>query len=140
RDGVGFDHKSHYRRAARPDLLSPTPQDYDSQGHLYHGALNGLIELVEQSGEDKVFVGHDQSQVAAAEFGLPGLFKVTDLASAKRAIEVIVAQRDDSHYARFAAVNDEYRRLSAARPDFAPARPAAENPTFGDVRERPGMT
>ena len=42
--------------------------------------------------EDNVFVGHGEAQVTAAEFGLPGLFKVTDLASAKRAIDEIVLQ------------------------------------------------
>ena len=37
-DGAGFSHANHYRRIARPDLLAPAPQDYASQGHLYHGA------------------------------------------------------------------------------------------------------
>jgi hypothetical protein len=41
-DGAGFSHANHYRRIARPDLLAPAPQDYASQGHLYHGALQGL--------------------------------------------------------------------------------------------------
>ncbi|MEQ1867671.1 MAG: ferritin-like protein, partial [Micropepsaceae bacterium] len=146
-DGVGFDHKDHYERAARPDLLSPSPQDYTSQGHLYHGALNGLIRLTEQWGEDKVFVGHDQAQVSGAEFGLPGLFKVTDLATAKRAIEEIVTQgegapahSEDSHYARFAAIKAELVRMRKARPAFEPARAAAENPTLSDAHDRPDLT
>ena len=146
RDGAGFDHKDHYRRAARPDLLSPSPQDYGSQGHLYHGALNGLIRLVEQWGEDKVFVGHDQAQVSGAEFRLPGLFKVIDLTSAKRAIEEIVTQGEgapahsqDSHYARFAAIKDELVRMRRARPAFEPARPAVENPTLSDATDRPDL-
>ena len=146
-DGKGFDHKDHYERAARPDLLSPSPQDYGSQGHLYHGVLNGLIRLTEQWGEDKVFVGHDQAQVSGAEFGLPGLFKVTDLATAKRAIEEIVTQgegapahSEDSHYARFAAIKDELVRMRKARPAFEPARPAAENPTLSDTNDRPDLT
>jgi CDGSH-type Zn-finger protein/uncharacterized Fe-S cluster protein YjdI len=140
-DGVGFDHKDHYHRAMREDLLSPTAQDYVSQGHLYHGAITGLSRLVEECGEARVFVGHGESQVSTSEFGLPGLFKVTDLASAKRAIEEIVLQgegapahRDNSHYARFAAIKDEMLALKRARPGFEPARPVAANPTLAEVR------
>jgi CDGSH-type Zn-finger protein/uncharacterized Fe-S cluster protein YjdI len=147
KDGVGFDHKDHYHRAARPDLLSPTPQDYVSQGHLYHGILNGLVHLAGRCGRAKIFVGHDDAQVSGAEFGLPGLFKVDDLASAKRAIEEIVTQgegapahRADSHFARFAAIKRELAELSAKRPGFAPARPAAENPTLAEVESRPDLT
>jgi CDGSH-type Zn-finger protein/uncharacterized Fe-S cluster protein YjdI len=140
-DGAGFDHKANYHRAARVDLLSPTAQDYISQGHLYHGAINGLSRLVDECGEDNVFVGHGESQVSAAEFGLPGLFKVTDLTSAKRAIEEIVLQgegapahRDNSHYARFAAIKEEMQALKRARPGFEPARPVATNPTLASMR------
>ncbi len=43
-DGAGFEH-AHYHRAARADLLSPAAQDYVSQGHLYHGIINGIIRL-----------------------------------------------------------------------------------------------
>jgi CDGSH-type Zn-finger protein/uncharacterized Fe-S cluster protein YjdI len=146
-DGAGFDHTAHYHRAFRKELLSPTAQDYVSQGHLYHGAINGLARLVEECGEDNVFVGHGESQVSAAEFGLPGLFKVTDLASAKRAIEEIVLQgegapahREDSHYARFAAIKEELRALKRARPAFEPARPVAVNPTLNDLRGADDVT
>jgi CDGSH-type Zn-finger protein/uncharacterized Fe-S cluster protein YjdI len=146
KDGKGFDHKDHYARAARPDLLSPSPQDYVSQGHLYHGILRGLIGLADQWGEEKTFVGHDQAQVSGTEFGLPGLFKVTDLASAKRAIEEIVTQgegapahSETSHYARFAAMKQELAALRARRPAFEPARAAAENPTLLDDA-RPNTT
>ena len=136
-DGKGFDHAHHYHRAARPDLLTPTAQDYVSQGHLYHGVLQGLIGLCEAWGEDKVFVGHDQAQVAGSEFGLPGLFKVTNLETAKRAIEEIVTQGEgapadnpNSHYARFAAIKQELVELQSARTFFKPSRPVVPNPTL----------
>jgi len=146
-DGKGFDHPSHYARAARPDLLSPAPQDYASQGQLYHGILRGLADLTAQWGEDRVFVGHDQAQVAATEFGLPGIFKVTDLASARRAIEEIVAQgegapahSDDSHYARFARIRMELGQQQFGRPGFRPARFVVSNPALAPAPERSDQT
>ncbi len=136
-DGAGFDHEARYRRVLRADLLAPAPQDYDSQGHLYHGLIRGLARLARELGEENLFVGHGEAQLSAAEFGLPGLFTITDLQSARRAVESIVLQgegapahRQDSHYARFAAIRDEMARLREARPDFAAARPAAESPTI----------
>lgn len=143
-DGRGFDHAHHYHRAARPDLLSPAAQDYVSQGHLYHGVLQGLIELTKAWGEDRVFVGHDQAQVGGSEFGLPGLFKVTNLETAKRAIEEIVTQgegapahSETSHYARFAAIKAELMVMQQARPGFRPSRPVVANPSLA---ERDGLT
>ena len=136
-DGAGFAHESHYRRALRPDLLAPSPQDYASQGHLYHGVLQGLARLIDQLGAERVFVGHGDAQIGPDEFGLPGLFKVTDLASARRAVEEIVLQgegapahRENSHFARFSAIRRELALLRAARADFEPARPVVRNPTL----------
>lgn len=138
-DGAGFNHGAHYRRIARPDMLAPSPQDYTTQGHLYHGVMQGLARLAAQLGEERVFVGHGQAQVGAEDFALPGLFRITDLASARRAIEQIVLQgegapahRDDSHFARFEAIRKELGQLRAARPQFEPARPVIRNPMLGD--------
>jgi len=50
------------------------------------------VRLSEQIGEERVFVGHEQAQVSVDEFGLPGLFEISDLASARRAVEEIVLQ------------------------------------------------
>ncbi|HEY3887534.1 MAG TPA: ferritin-like domain-containing protein [Caulobacteraceae bacterium] len=134
-DGAGFDHPAHHSRPSRPDLLTPTPRDYASQGQLYHRILRGLADLVDEIGEENVFVGHDQAQVGRAEIGMPGLFSITDLASARRAIEEIVEQgegapahRAASHFQRFSAIRDELDVLQRARPDFEPARPVVENP------------
>jgi len=142
-DGAGFDHPAHYERATRPGLLSPTPQDYASQGQLYHTVLRGLAKLVDDLGEANVFVGHGDAQVGAADFGLPGLFKVNSLATARRAIDEIVQQgegapahREGSHYQRFLAIKEELSRLKRARPDFEPARPAAENPSLMTAGDR----
>ncbi len=136
-DGKGFEH-AHYHRAARADLLSPAAQDYVSQGHLYHGIINGVARLTEScGGEKRVFVGHGDAQVGPAEFGLPGLFKVTNLETARRAIEEIVTQGEGapahseaSHYAKFAQIKTELARMKAARPAFEPARNVASNPTL----------
>jgi len=145
-DGAGFDHPSHHKRPARPDRLTPSPRDYESQGQLYHAILSGLARLVDQIGEDAVFVGHDEAQAGRAEISMPGLFRITDLASARRAIEEIVAQgegapahREGSHYQRFAAIREELQALQAARPAFEPARPAVENPCLDAAGGRRGM-
>jgi CDGSH-type Zn-finger protein/uncharacterized Fe-S cluster protein YjdI len=146
-DGAGFDHPAHHSRAARPELLSPTPRDYASQGQLYHSVLRGLAKLVEDLGEENVFVGHGEAQVSAAEFGLPGLFKVGGLDAARRAVEEIVLQgegapahREGSHYQRFAAIKDELASLQRARPAFEPARPVVENPCLDNPRGRSDVT
>jgi len=146
-DGAGFDHPAHYPRVTRPDLLSPTPRDYASQGQLYHSVLRGLARLVDELGEKNVFVGHGDAQVGAAEFALPGLFKVNSLDTARRAIEEIVQQgegapahREGSHYHRFAAIREELLQLKHARPDFEPARPVVENPALTELAGRPDIT
>jgi CDGSH-type Zn-finger protein/uncharacterized Fe-S cluster protein YjdI len=142
-DGAGFGHEAHYHRAMRGDLLAPSPQDYASQGHLYHGVLRGLAHLSERLGGERVFVGHGEAQVSTEEFGLPGLFRITDLASAHRAIEAIVLQgegapahRENSHFARFQAIASELAQLRTARPAFEPARPVVRNPVVGGAELR----
>jgi CDGSH-type Zn-finger protein/uncharacterized Fe-S cluster protein YjdI len=146
-DGAGFDHPAHYPSATRPDLLSPTPQDYTSPGQLYHSILRGLAKMVDEIGEENVFVGHGGAQVSSAEFGLPGLFKVDSLEKARRAVDEIVLQgegapahREGSHYQRFVAIKEEFMQLKRARPDFDPARPVAENPSLVKPRGRRDVT
>jgi len=142
-DGLSFRHIEHYHRDFRPELLSPTPTDYGSQGQLYHAIANGFDQLAEELGEEVLFAGHEDAQLDSAQFPLPGLFAVTDLESAHRAIEEIVLQgegapahREDSHYARFKAVHDEFLVLQKKRPEFEPGRPAATNPLLTDPLEQ----
>jgi len=140
RDGAGFTHESHYERVVCTDLLTPTARNYGSQGHLYHGIAQAIRRLADQLGEENLFIGHGEAQLGSAEFPLPGLFKVSDVDSALRAIEEIVSQgegapahREDSHYARFDAIRREHDALKAARPDFEAAHPAAVNPVLTEL-------
>ena len=146
-DGRGFLHESRYPRIVSTELLTPTPREYASQGHLYHGIAQAMLKLAGRVGEAKLFVGHGEAQLGQGEFPLPGLFTVRDMDSAQRAIEEIVTQgegapahRDDSHYARFVAIRDEYAALRAARPDFEPACPAAVNPVLTEYAQREDVT
>lgn len=141
-DGAGFGCESHYKRVVCPDLLTPTPCEYQSQGHLYHRIAQGIQALASELGEENLFVGHGEAQLGSPEYPLPGLFKVTGVDSAMKAIEEIVLQgegapvhREDSHYARFLAIRDEYLKLREARPDFVPAHPAAINPVLTEFSE-----
>jgi hypothetical protein len=68
---------------------------------------------------------------------LEGLVAVTGLRSALAAIDTIVVQgegaaeaSESSHYMQFVSIRDEYRQLSAARADFAPAHPVARDPVM----------
>ena len=146
-DGKGFTHDSHYQRVVCTDLLSPTARDYGSQGHLYHGIAQAIVRLADRIGEDKLFIGHGEAQMTSAEFPLPGLFRVTGVESALKAIEEIVhqgegapAHREDSHYARFDAIRREYAELKAARPEFEAAHPAAVNPVLTEIADEERAT
>ena len=110
--------------------IVPHGQDFATVGHLYRSIEAGFERLAERYGEDWLFVGPPRAQATAEHFHWPELVRVTDLASAKRAIEEILEQGEgprgdwrDAHFGQFVNILDEYQRMSAANPDFNPARP-----------------
>ncbi len=142
KDGAGFTHESHYERVVCTDLLTPTSRDYGSQGQLYHGIAQAIRRLAEELGEENLFIGHGEAQLSSAEFPLPGLFEISGVETAMKAIEEIVSQgegapahREDSHYARFDAILKEYLELKQARPEFEAAYPAALNPVLTELAD-----
>jgi CDGSH-type Zn-finger protein/uncharacterized Fe-S cluster protein YjdI len=142
RDGAGFTHESHYERVVCTDLLTPTSRDYVSQGHLYHGIAQAIRRLAEELGDENLFIGHGEAQLSSAEFPLPGLFEISSVDTALKAIEEIVSQgegapahREDSHYAHFDAILKEFQVLKQARPEFEPAYPAAVNPVLTELAD-----
>jgi CDGSH-type Zn-finger protein/uncharacterized Fe-S cluster protein YjdI len=134
-DGEGYHSESRVVREIRTDLLSPTKSDYPSQGHLYNSIGFALKRMSKDLGEEALFCGKGFGQCDEQHFPLPGVTKVTGLASAQQAIEAIVVQgegaahyAEESHYAKFVSIGEEYRQLKAARPGFEPGRPSALNP------------
>ena len=110
--------------------LVPRLQDFATVGHLYRAIEAGFGHLVEKMGEDRLFVGPPQAQITQSAFAWPELVAVTDLASARTAIEMIVAQGEgprgdwrNAHFGRFKQVFDEYVAMRAADAAFEPARP-----------------
>lgn len=122
--------------------LTGGAEEWHTVGHLYRGIEAGLARLVDVYGESEIFIGPPSAQVTTDIFEWPELHAVIDLASAKRAIELIVEQGEgargdwvDSHFGRFVGILEDYRAVRAADPTFEPARPVL--PAFvrapGDV-------
>ncbi len=110
--------------------IVPHGQDFATVGHLYRSIEAGFEHLAAARGEDWLFVGPPRAQATSAQFGWPELVPVTDLASARRAIEEILEQGEgprgnwrNAHFGQFVAILDEYQQLRAADPDFEPVRP-----------------
>jgi Ferritin-like len=123
---------------AEHDIV-PQPQDFATVGHLYRSIEHGIDHLAEKFGEQNLFVGPPRAQATSEYFHWPELVPVTDLASAHRAIDTILEQGEgargqwqNAHFGQFVRILDEYGRLKAANPDFAPARPVL----FATVRPR----
>ena len=113
-----------------PDTVVPQEQEFATVGHLYRGIEQGFERLVEKYGERRVFIGPPEAQATQQYFRWPELVPVTDLASAKAAIETIVEQgegargpRDDSHFGKFLRVLEEYLEFKRRDPNFEPAKP-----------------
>jgi Ferritin-like len=116
---------------AAPAPLMAAPQDYSTVGHLYRSIAHGFERLVERYGEAEVFIGPRHVQATSKLLGWPELVAVTDLGSARAAVDTIVEQGEgadgdwrEAHFGRLAGILDEYLAATAADPDFEPARPA----------------
>jgi Ferritin-like len=116
---------------ATPSTLMAAPQDYHTVGHLYRSIEHGFARLVDRYGEADVFIGPPSAQASCEVFGWPELVAVTDLASARAAIELIVEQGEgaggdwrEAHFGRFSTILDELLAATRANPDYSPARPA----------------
>ena len=110
--------------------LTAGPEEWHTVGHLYRGIEAGLAHLVDQHGEDGVFIGPPAAQATTQVFEWPELIAVTDLASASKAIEVIVEQGEgargdwvNSHFGKFVGILEDFLAVRAADPAFEPARP-----------------
>ena len=116
------------------DIFS-SEREYATVGHLYRGIEDGFNYLTQKYGEENLFLGPPDAQIADTYFSSPGLLPVTDLASAVAAIQGIVAQGEgatadakDSHHGRFVAIQEEYDQLQTEDPNFEPGRPVVRNP------------
>jgi hypothetical protein len=112
------------------DEVMPRMQGFGTVGHLYRGIESGLENFAEVVGERRLFVGPRSAQATPELFRWPKLVAVTDLASARQAIDEIIEQGEGArgnwkpaHYGRFIGIWEEYERLRAADPSFEPARP-----------------
>jgi hypothetical protein len=135
-EGMALDDAEAYRAAGQaaplmmPGEIVPRRQDFGTIGHLYRAIGKGFEQLAERLGERRLFCGPPRAQAIAANFTWPQLVAVTDLASARRAIDTIVEQGEgargdwrEAHFGRLVGVLDEYLALRAADGSFDPARP-----------------
>jgi CDGSH-type Zn-finger protein/truncated hemoglobin YjbI len=127
-DGLAAAERSAPAMSER-DIV-PRGQDFKTVGHLYRSIEAGLDHLVARHGEEWLFVGPPRAQATRDSFGWPELVAVTDLASARRAIEEILEQGEgarghwqNAHFGQFVAILDEYEQLREASPGFDPVRP-----------------
>lgn len=114
---------------AGPEVM-PRIQGFLTVGHLYRGIEQGLSDLAGQLSEPVLFVGEPRAQATPERFHWPQLIAVTDLASARAALDEIIEQGEGArgdwrpaHYGRFFGIWNEYQKLREQNPSFEPARP-----------------
>jgi len=112
------------------DEIVPHLEEFDTIGQLYRSIRAGLEDLQDRLGAERLFIGPANAQATAEHFRWDELVAVTDLASARQAIDTIVEQGEgalgewrNAHFGRLLAVLDEYLALKTADPGFEPARP-----------------
>lgn len=142
----GFGSAVDYERGASTPKLTPTAEDYDTISHLYRGIEHGFRFLAGRIGEDRLFIGDPRAQVTTEVLPFEGLVGVTDLDGALAAISTIIEQgeggrqsEEESHFARFCAIRDEYATFLEQDRRFKPYRPVASEPVmFAPIEGRGG--
>ena len=112
------------------DEIVPSLQEFDTIGQLYRSIQAGFGHLAERLGPERLFIGPPGAQATEEHFRWPELVAVTDLASARQAIDTIVEQGEgargewrDAHFGRLLGILDEYLEIKRADPGFEPTRP-----------------
>lgn len=136
-----------YRREQAHLGLMPSAQDYATIGHLYEAIRANLVALARELGEDGLFLGDATSQVGRAVIDLDGVEPITGLAAAQAAIDIIVEQgegssadRDESHYRSFLAIQNEREAATRDDPGFMAAWPVADSPVLRQPPDPEGKT
>ena len=137
-DGMDIDDAEGFEAIAQAvalphdeeDEIVPHLQEFDTIGQLYRSIQAGLEHLADRLGPERLFIGPANAQATEEHFRWPELVAVTDLSSARQAIDTIVEQGEgargdwrDAHFGRLLAVLDEYLELKRTDPDFQPTRP-----------------
>jgi hypothetical protein len=139
KDGAGYAPapEDAVARGIEAGVLMPNAPDYRTIGEFYQLLKSGLVGLAGALGESNLFIGPENHQMRADEVGADELAVVSDLATASRAIHLIIVQgegavdaADDSHFEQFASIREEYHALLEKRPEFRPSRPVARNPVM----------
>jgi hypothetical protein len=112
---------------ALPVPVVPFDIDYKTIAELYDLIRSGFDTLPD------LFIGPPSAQ--AGDGVISDLIKVTDKASADKAIQNIIVQGEgtpegspDSHYGKFKNIYDELQKELANDPHFQPSRPVIDNP------------
>ena len=108
--------------------------DFKSIGELYALIESGFRSIK----PEELFVGLPAQQMTQEMVHFPDIVPVLDRTSALKAIDTITHQgegtkhdRDDSHFGAFVAILAQMQDSNAHGANFAPARPALENPSAG---------
>lgn len=130
KDAEGFESLREAEPIMDEEDIVPRPQDFSTVGHLYRSIEKGFERLTDRHGEEWLFIGDERSQATSQAFWWPELVAVTDLQSAKAAIEIVVEQGEgprghwrDAHYGRLLEVLGEFLTIRKQDPSFEPARP-----------------
>ena len=109
------------------DEIVPHLQEFDTIGQLYRSIQSGLEHLEGRLGPGRLFIGPADAQATAEHFQWEELVAVTDLASARQAIDTIVEQGEgargewrDAHFGRLLGILDEYLALRRPTPASSP--------------------
>jgi hypothetical protein len=124
-----------------PEPLLPKKLEYHTIGELYELIRQGFVEIEErlQSKGKTLFIGSPNAQATQIFVdevtGKEQLFKITDVASAHQAIDLIIEQgegtprdQENNHFRWFMGILTEYLEELSQDPMFQPARPVIENP------------
>lgn len=137
-DGAGFEAATHYARGARAGAgLMPGAVDYGSIGEFYESIREALTSACKSLGAARLFTNDPMRQVGPDVLELDGLVTIVDLDSALAALDRVVVEgegasgsSEESHYARFRTMKDEFDAMRRDDAAFAPAHPVARNPVM----------
>ena len=128
------------------NTIEPFDVDFRTVGEFYRKIESAFLCIE----PERLFIGNPAAQASPQYLDFPKeLVQVTDAASAKRAIEMIIEQGEsptsehpEAHFCVFNKIRNEYMALiEAARREgrvFDPVRPLLSNPSTRGIAEMPG--